>query len=87
MLRLSGTVGSTTLSTGQMPTHGHAYKTYTGTDGHGGELPHVVDHNIISAETERTGGSQSHTHDFTGSSGNANSIPPYYALALLMRIA
>ena len=42
---------------------------------------------FISAETERTGGSQSHTHDFTGSSGNANSIPPYYALALLMRIA
>ena len=34
-----------------------------------------------------TGGTLSHTHSFTGSSGNGNSLPPYYALALVMRIA
>ncbi len=33
------------------------------------------------------GGSQPHTHTLSGASGSASSLPPYYALALIMRIA
>ena len=35
--------------------------------------------------TQSTGGSQPHTHDLTGASGEADSLPPYYALAYIMR--
>lgn len=39
------------------------------------------------AYTSTVGGSQSHTHALSGSSGDAESLPPYYALALIMRCA
>ena len=37
--------------------------------------------------TYGTGGSQPHTHTLSGASGASDSLPPYYALALIMRIA
>lgn len=37
------------------------------------------------ASSDFTGGSQSHTHSLSGSSKEANSLPPYYALAYIMR--
>ena len=37
--------------------------------------------------TDSTGDSQPHTHALSGESSSANSLPPYYALALIMRIA
>lgn len=33
------------------------------------------------------GGSQPHTHAWTGASGEANGLPPYYALSFIMRCA
>ena len=34
-----------------------------------------------------TGGSGSHTHSFTGSSGNSSILPPYYSLTYIMRVS
>ena len=34
-----------------------------------------------------SGGSQPHTHSLSGASGEASSLPPYYALSYIMRIA
>ena len=38
-------------------------------------------------ETTNTGGSQSHTHALDGSTDNGSSLPPYFALALIMRVS
>lgn len=44
--------------------------------------------NMESNRVATTGGSQSHTHSLAGiKSGSANSLPPYYALAYIMRIS
>ena len=37
--------------------------------------------------TQSTGGSQPHSHDLTGASEEASSLPPYYALSFIMRCA
>ena len=38
--------------------------------------------------TKSAGSSASHTHSLTGvKSGSASSLPPYYALAYIMRVA
>ena len=37
--------------------------------------------------TDTAGGSQAHTHSLSGSSGSANSLPPYYVLAYIMRLS
>ena len=33
-----------------------------------------------------TGGSESHSHDFTGSTSQSSTLPLYYALSYIMRI-
>ena len=84
---LSGTVGETTLTVEQLASHAHgqAYSYGEGTGSHswrnfmlenGGERP-----------APYTGGSKSHTHTLDGASGEADSLPPYYALAYIMRTA
>ena len=84
---LSGTVGDTTLTEAQLASHEHSY-----TDAHSGagsgnpsgqSWGFVVDTKV----TAPSGGSQPHTHALSGTSGAADSLPPYYALALIMRIA
>lgn len=83
---LSGTVGSTTLTEAQLASHKHSYsKATTGrlyTGGGAGPLD-----KLVTDQTGETGGSQPHTHTLSGASGSASSLPPYYALALIMRIA
>ena len=37
--------------------------------------------------TQNAGGSPPHTHALSGESDSANSLPPYYALAMIMRIS
>lgn len=84
---LSGTVGATTLTVAQMPGHTHSPGGVV-VNATGGGFPnnpgspsgHVQ---ALSA----TGGSQSHTHLLSGSSGQGTSLPPYYALAYIMRVA
>lgn len=86
---LSGTVGDTTLTVEQLASHTHKY-----TIGNGGAWEasgasyRESTENRIQISTTSTGGSKSHTHSLAGiKSGSANSLPPYYALALIMRCA
>ena len=83
---LSGTVGETTLTKEQMPAHGHSY-TFRASSrdcGYASGSP-MFWQNTATANTGNAGGSQSHTHTLDGTSGEADSLPPYYALAYIMR--
>ena len=89
-LGLSGTVGATTLSEQQMPRHGHAIiLTTTGQNGTVGVygLSASTEAGRSSSRIITTGNSQPHTHSLTASTAAAGSLPPYYALAYIMRIA
>ena len=90
---ISGTVGETTLTEAQMPSHAHlpSNKSTFITEGGSGEAqinasPQYEAYSICKL-TDTTGESASHTHSLSGTSGAADSLPPYYALALIMRIA
>ena len=82
---LSGTVGQTTLTVEQLASHTHGYLRFST------ERPNDADAGkyvgATSSATNATGGSQPHTHTLSGASGSANSLPPYYALAWIMRTA
>jgi microcystin-dependent protein len=98
----AGTVGDTTLTTAQIPSHNHTSPNNTSgsfTAGYGltrtgGFLDrvYVSGSETITSSTGSggshnhafTGTSQSHNHTFTGTS-QAN-LPPYYALAYIMRV-
>ena len=68
-----------------MPSHNHGnvdiLKTTTG------KADYVYSGGYTHGTMDKTGGSQSHTHALSGASGDAGSLPPYYALPLIMRIA
>ena len=85
-LGLSGTVGATTTSVAQTANHAHETSrgNYTGDN-----RPYYQGAGTLqgSISTYATGGSQSHTHSLTATTGTASSLPPYYALAYVMRIA
>ena len=85
---LSGTVGETTLSVEQMPSHTHGYRKVTSWNGWNG----TNDGNDCKPPkdgqpTDATGSSQPHTHILEGASGEAKILPPYYALSFVMRCA
>lgn len=80
---LSGTVGATTLTVEQMPRHNHGALTYVGQGGYKA----YTSSGQYANEGRDVGGSSSHTHSLSGSSGSANSLPPYYSLAYIMRCA
>lgn len=85
---LSGTVGWTTLSNEQMPAHGHSY-TFRASSrdcGYASGSP-MFWQNTATADTGNSGGSWSHSHTLDGASGEADSLPPYYALSYIMRTA
>lgn len=82
---LSGTVGETTLTVEQLASHGHGINIPTEYNGEGTRYRQWV--NTKSGNTSATGGSQPHTHTLSGASGEANGLPPYYALSFIMRIA
>ena len=79
---LTGTVGETTLTEAQMPSHTHTFG--IGTYGSSAE---AKGNTSSKQRTDATGGSQPHTHTLDGASDSANSMPPYYALAWIMRTA
>ena len=93
---VSGTVGGTTTTVAQTAAHGHVatlragyYSNIADVDG---TLPFgtgVVGYSAkTSEETNKAGTSASHTHSLSGvKSGSASSLPPYYALAFIMRCA
>lgn len=84
---LSGTVGATTLSVEQMPRHTHSYTDAHSSAGSGSPSGQSWGYTAETKVTAPSGGSQPHTHTLSGASGAADSLPPYYALALIMRIA
>ena len=86
--RMSGTVGDTTLSGAQMPVHAHEnlFSTVGGiTEGAGGAVKRAGIN--VNWPTEAAGGGQSHTHYMSGEVEQSSSLPPYYALAYIMRVA
>ena len=85
---LSGTVGSTTLTVEQLASHAHTTTLSSNTPGSYSLQPGSgAYYNSSAFPSANTGGSQSHTHDLDGTSEEASTLPPYYALALIMRIA
>ena len=86
---MSGTVGETTLTVEQIASHGHQTY-YLANDGGGGNAWRVGESGNFTGKINTTsaGGSKVHTHSLTGiKSGSASSLPPYYALAYIMRCA
>ena len=71
----------------QLATHRHSISYLTSNRSGSGYDAYILESGPLSYETEVTGGSLSHTHPISGTSGDADSLPPYYALALIMRIA
>lgn len=68
---VSGTVGSTTLTVDQIPSHTHAVGvTFQTVDAGGSATFYIPDINGSNDTTTATGGGQSHTHSFTGTSIN-----------------
>ena len=85
---LSGTVGETTLSVEQIASHLHTTTLSSNISGSYHMQPGSgAYYNTSAFPSANTGGSQPHTHTLSGASGAADSLPPYYALALIMRIA
>ena len=80
-----GTVGATTLTVEQLASHGHSSAKRFGSKFGGGGLYGLNGDSGGSFSTLATGGSQPHTHTLSGASGETNGLPPYYALAYIMR--
>ena len=84
---LSGTVGETTLTVVQMATHSHQIDTNSSFQGTACVSSGNIPQPNASLSSKTAGGSQPHTHSLSGASGEASSLPPYYALSHIMRIA
>ena len=98
---MSGTVEATTLTEAQLTSHAHilrsryanwtgayadaAFKSETTVSPGYAQSSYAVE--MTTDAEEAVGGSQPHTHNLDGASGEANGLPPYYALAYIMRTA
>ena len=81
---VSGSVGSTTLSVSQMPSHTHdGYYQY----GEGHSAHSTATYVVQGGTGTYRGGSSSHTHTFSGGSQTVTTLPPYYALAFIIMIS
>jgi len=87
----AGTVGDTTLTTAQIPAHSHSTLIKTcgsevagyGLQAGSGSFQNRIYVTGGSTATSSTGSDGSHNHTFTGTS--QTNLPPYYALAYIMR--
>ncbi len=84
---LSGTVGATTITGEQLARHLHRYAKETSYGHNSGSYGITPQNGGSYIATTETGESQPHTHSISGASEEASSLPPYYVLALVMRIA
>lgn len=82
---ISGTVGSTTLSTSQIPSHSHSYSTVNAPGSTWGQGSTQLSRSDRTTGT--TGGSSSHTHSLSGSARSTDSLPPFFSLAYVIRCA
>lgn len=87
-------VNAHTLTTAQMPSHSHPvsfrYDDGGGTNNIGGTKVHS---SVTSTSTGATGGGGAHSHTASGSTTSSgahthtvNTLPPYYALAFIMKL-
>ncbi|WP_304680273.1 hypothetical protein, partial [uncultured Desulfovibrio sp.] len=83
---LSGTVGATTLTTGQMPSHNHGVGSKAYFSSGSVREPRYPQASNECVSTYN-GSSQPHTHSLAASTGAASTLPPYCSLAFVMRIA
>ena len=84
---VSGTVGKTTLTVEQMPSHHHTMGGFTGSKNQAGGPSGDINVGTATVDyTASAGNSLPHTHGLSGSSGAASSLPPHYALAFVMRV-
>ena len=81
---ISGTVGETTLTVGQLASHTHTAPA-AAQDAGGGIIAGGSGSSGSTWTLNYTGGSQQHSHALDGMSGEANNLPPHYALAYIMR--
>ncbi len=86
---ISGSVGGTTLTTSQMPSHVHQQSTH-GVPRSGDAISQrywkdtgTSNYNFT---TYATGGSDTHTHTLSLTQTSVDTIPPYYALAFIIMI-
>jgi len=65
----------------QLPEHDHDYikKSIIGGDNSGGDPQSLGN---VTAKTSKTGGNQQHSHSIS----TASNLPPYFALALIMKM-
>ena len=84
---LSGTVGATTITGEQLAIHHHPTMTFAQVNySHGDRISFDAAGDTLNY-CGYAGGSQPHIHAWTGASGEASSLPPYYALSYIMRTA
>ena len=81
---VTGTVGETTLSVEQLASHTHTAPA-AAQDAGGGIIAGGSGSSGSTWTLSYTGGSQQHSHALDGVSGEASNLPPYYALAYIMR--
>lgn len=84
---LSGTVGATTITGEQLAIHHHPMMQFVAVSYTSGNYRSFDASGDVQGFSEYAGGSQPHTHAWTGASGEASSLPPYYALSYIMRTA
>ena len=84
---LSGTVGATTITGEQLAIHHHPTMTFARVNYSNGDRISFDAAGDTLNYCGYAGGSQPHIHAWTGASGEASSLPPYYALSYIMRTA
>ena len=84
---VSGTVGTSTLTVNQMPSHTHTKGSGAWSGGPYTNPGLTYPDGAAVMTTDATGGSQSHNHSLSNvTSGNSSSIPPYFSVAYIIRI-
>lgn len=81
---LNATVEATTLTTAQMPAHSHKLPSQVNVLATGNGWTATTGATMGSNTTQNTGGGGSHTHALTAIA--ESNLPPYYALAYIMKL-
>ena len=84
---LAGTVGETTLSIGQMPTHSHRYAAETSYGHESGSYGVTPQEGGSKYATSSVGGTSSHAHPLEGGTEQADSLPPFLSFEMVVRVA
>lgn len=80
-------MGATTITGEQLAIHHHPMRQFAAVSYTSGNYRSFDASGDVQGFSEFAGGSQPHTHAWTGASGEASSLPPYYVLSYIMRTA